>query len=201
MEKEEDWDYSKIDEGRHLKYNVHSLLQSIPNEKVQRIAKMTSVPFGILMLNLDKNMNIGITIRTAAAMGCSDLYIVGRKKYDARSVVGAKNYINIHKLSTIDPETFFKENNLLPIVIEQGGVPLEKFSFKSMIRSVSTGGPKPVIILGTEGTGVPKEWMKIGQCISITQLGVIRSLNVSVCASMLIYEYTKQWKEVMDGLI
>jgi tRNA G18 (ribose-2'-O)-methylase SpoU len=69
-----------------------------------------------------------------------------------------------------------------------------------MIRENFRGGPKTVILLGTEGTGIPKEWLDVGECISISQLGVIRSLNVSVCASMVIYEYTKQWREVAESL-
>ncbi len=198
---EETWDYSKVEEGKPLKYNVHTILQNISNEKVRKFAKSISIPFAVLLLNLDKNMNIGLTIRTAAAMGCSDVYIIGRKRYDARSVVGSQNYINIHKLPSIDAKTFFKENNLLPLVIEQGGVPIEKFSFKPMIRHSYSGGPKPVIMLGTEGTGIPKEWIEVGTCISIPQVGVIRSLNVSICASMIIYEYVKQWREVKESLI
>jgi tRNA G18 (ribose-2'-O)-methylase SpoU len=198
---EEDWDYSKVEEGKPLKYNVHSLFQSLPNEMVRKYSKSSSIPFAVLMLNLEKNMNIGLTIRTAAAMGCSDVYIIGKKRYDARSVVGSQNYINIHKLPSIDAKTFFKENNLLPLVIEQGGTPLEEFSFKSMIRDSYSGGPKPIVMLGNEGMGVPKEWIEVGVCISISQAGLIRSLNVAICASMVIYEYTKQWREVRGSLI
>ena len=191
-----DWDYSNIELENGLKYNVHTLFQDMSNEKVIKYSKKFSIPLAILLINLDGNMNIGMSIRSASILGCSDVYIIGKKKYDARSAVGAKNYINIHKIPEIDPETFFKENNLFPILVEQGGEALETFNFKTIIRQSEKDGLKPIILLGSESKGIPKEWMKVGPCVSISQLGIVRSMNVSIAASIVLYEFTKQWREL-----
>jgi tRNA guanosine-2'-O-methyltransferase len=49
------------------------------------------------------------------------------------------------------------------------------------------------LLLGKEKEGVPVELLNIvDAAIEIPQFGVIRSLNVHVSASMLVWEYTRQ---------
>lgn len=44
-----------------------------------------------------------------------------------------------------------------------------------------------------ETSGVPHDLLSIMDvCIEITQLGIVRSLNVHVAGSLFIWEYTKQ---------
>ena len=141
-------------------------------------------------------MNVGMILRTAVVLGVSTVYIVGRKRYDARSTVGAKHYLNLHFLPMIeDPLTFFHEHGLQPLLLEQGGEPLESFSFRSYIKESSS--KIPCIVLGCESKGIPKSWLdaKLGPTISISQMGVLRSLNVSIAASIVLYEYMKQWRD------
>jgi len=48
-------------------------------------------------------------------------------------------------------------------------------------------------IIGKEKEGIPVEFIHLlDECIEIPQLGIIRSLNVHVSASVLIWEYTRQ---------
>ena len=172
-----------------MKYNVHTIIQHKPKEEIQSISKKLSLPVHLMLLNLDGNMNIAMSIRTAAVMGCSNVWVIGRRAYDSRAEVGSKNYIKITKLDTINPVEFFRENNLQPIMIEQGGKALEDFKFKPF----QTG---PVcFIMGSESHGIPKEWLKLDiPRISISQYGMVRSLNVSIASSIVIYEYLKQWR-------
>ncbi|KAF2070000.1 hypothetical protein CYY_008683 [Polysphondylium violaceum] len=52
---------------------------------------------------------------------------------------------------------------------------------------------KCVLLLGQEQNGIPAEYLNIvDYCIEIPQLGQIRSLNVHVSASIMIWEYTQQ---------
>jgi tRNA G18 (ribose-2'-O)-methylase SpoU len=178
-----------------IKYNVHSCFQDKTPEETATIAKRLALPVHIMLFNLDGNMNIAMTIRTAAVLGCSDVYVVGRRKYDARPEVGSKNYIKVHKVETLeDPPAFFHERNLQPFLIEQGGSPLETFNFKPTIKS-----KKPVcFIMGSESHGLPPVFlaqMRDAPRISISQYGMVRSLNVSIAGSILMYEFLKQWRE------
>ena len=174
-----------------LKYNVHTPLQTQPVEKLKLISQKFALPVHLMLLNLDGNMNIAMSIRTAAVLGCSDVWVVGRRKYDARPEVGSKNYINVHKLDTIDPKTFFAEHGLTPMLIEQGGTPLEETNFKPLLTQ------KVCFIMGSESHGLPKAFLDSlsdAPRITISQYGLVRSLNVSIAASIVMYEYLKQWR-------
>jgi tRNA G18 (ribose-2'-O)-methylase SpoU len=85
---------------------------------------------------------------------------------------------------------------LLPIFIEQGGVALEDFSFKSYLPGKLEEGWKVVFVMGSESFGLPQSLLKSlnAPILSISQYGVMRSLNVSIAASIVLYEYAKQWR-------
>jgi tRNA G18 (ribose-2'-O)-methylase SpoU len=194
---EDSSDSSQHPSGRMdiIKYNVHTCFQNNTRDVNKRIAEKLALPLHILLLNLDGNMNIAMTIRTAAVLGCSDVWIVGRRKYDARPEVGAKHYVRVHKILDIEePMEFFRITGMTPILVEQGGSPLESMNFKPYIREGNV-----CLVMGSESHGIPKSWLdslKDVPRISISQYGMIRSLNVSIAASIIIYEYLKQWREM-----
>jgi len=173
-----------------IKYNVHTPFQNESPERLKQISQKISFPVHLMLFNLDGNMNIAMSIRTAAVLGCSDVWIVGHRKYDARPEVGAKHYINVHKVDSLS-DSFFVENNLQPFLVEQGGTSIEDIKFKSYFD-------KPVcFIVGSESHGIPEDFlakMKDTPRITISQYGLVRSLNVSVAASIVIYEYLRQYR-------
>ena len=179
-----------------IKYNVHTCFQDKEPEELKRIATALALPVHLMLFNLDGNMNIAMSIRTAAVFGCSDVWIVGRRRYDARPEVGAKHYIKVHKEVEIDPLTFFQENSLQPILVEQGGTALEEMNFKPYIKNTEK---LPVcFIMGSESDGIPKEFLEVMKDqpkVSISQIGMIRSLNVSIAGSIVMYEYLKQYRK------
>lgn len=201
MEDSDAWDESRLAEPTLLKYNVHTPFQSLPTEKVKLLSEKTALPFVLMMYNLHGDMNIGMSIRSAVIFGCSDVYIIGKKKYDRRPEVGAKNYIKFHRFATIQP-SFFLENRLVPIFVEQGGTSLEDFSFKPYLPGNLLAGWKACLVLGSESFGIPMEIFKgLGAPIlSISQYGVMRSLNVSVATGIVLYEYSKQWRKSVSTI-
>ncbi len=181
--------------------NIHSL---IPPEK----AKCFKIPVSILLYNLSGEINIGMIIRTACVMGCSKVYLIGRKKYDKRTSVGAEHYIDIEfitegvrgadhnrTIQEFDLLSFCKDKNIHPILVEQGGQNIEDFSFYEYIR----GGKHPCFVFGSESDGLPKTVLSQGlERISIPQLGAMRSLNVSTSASIIIYDYIRKYKKILS---
>lgn len=190
-----EWDESRMAEPTLLKYNVHTPLQSLSVDKIKQVAAATALPVGLMLFNLHGDMNVGMSIRTAVILGCSDVWVIGRRRYDRRSVVGAVHYINVHRLPTVSP-AYFAENKLIPIVIEQGGLALEEYSFKSLLPGHIAEGWRVVFIVGSESFGLPASFMKAlrAPVLTISQYGVIRSLNVSAAVSIVLYEYSKQWR-------
>lgn len=196
------WDESRSAEPSLLKYNVHTPLQNLPVETVKTLSQKLALPLTLMMYNLHGDMNIGMSVRTAVIYGCSDVYIIGKKRYDRRPEVGAKNYIKLHRYASISA-SFFHENKLVPIFVEQGGTLLEDFSFKSYLPQSLEPGWKLCFVMGSESFGLSKDMLKeIGApVLTISQYGVMRSLNVSIATGILLYEYTKQWRTSVKNRI
>ena len=191
---ESGWDDTTLTQPSTLLYNVHTPFQHLPTEVCRKAAQRLALPVGLLLLNLDGNMNIGMSIRTAAVLGCSDVWVIGKRAYDRRSEVGARNYINVHRMKEIqDPATFFAELGWQPMLVEQGGLPVEDYKFPL------TPSTKPIVfIMGSESHGIPQQWLSSltdAPRLSISQYGLIRSLNVSAAASIILYEYARQWRK------
>jgi tRNA G18 (ribose-2'-O)-methylase SpoU len=192
------WDDSRMSEPSLLKYNVHTPLQGLSVSHVQKISAATALPVALMLYNLHGDMNIGMAIRSSVIFGFSDVYVIGRRRYDRRPEVGARNYIQIHREAAITPE-FFAGNKLIPVFVEQGGVPLEEFSFKPFLPGKIPEGWKLVLVVGSESFGIPVSFLRACKApiVSISQYGVLRSLNVAIAASIVMYEYMKQWRSTI----
>jgi tRNA G18 (ribose-2'-O)-methylase SpoU len=176
-----------------IRWNVHTILQDRGKEELREIAERIAIPVHLMLLNLDGNMNIAMSIRSAAVLGCSDVWIVGRRSYDARPEVGAKNYIRVHKIDSLgeNPSEFLESLGVQPYLIEQGGQALEDMKFP--MRE----GKPPCFIMGSESHGIDEKILKSladVPRITISQYGLVRSLNVSIAASIVMYEYLRQWR-------
>jgi tRNA G18 (ribose-2'-O)-methylase SpoU len=196
------WSEARMEEPTLLKYNVHTPLQGMSVEKVKTLSKGLSLPLVLMMYNLNGDMNVGMSVRTAVIYGCSDIYIVGKKRYDRRPEVGAKNYITFHRLHSIS-SSFFHENKLIPIFVEQGGVPIEEFSFKPYFPKSLQAGWKVCLVMGSESYGLPPDMIQEmgAPVLTMGQYGVMRSLNVSVATGIVLYEFTKQWSQSVKNQI
>ena len=176
-----------------IKYNVQNVFQRMDNDKVKNISLQMSLPAALILFNVDGGINISMAIRSAALFGFSDVYIVGRRKRDKRGDVGACNYIKVHQIETINDE-YFKENKLMPIIVEQNGEPLEEFDFRPYFPK-TLGNFKVAFVVGSEQEGVN---IKLNApIITISQYGVMRSFNVSMASSIVMYEYTRQWRKLI----
>jgi tRNA G18 (ribose-2'-O)-methylase SpoU len=179
-----------------IKYNVQNIFQRMDNDKVKNISLQMSLPAALILFNVDGGINISMAIRSAALFGFSDVYIVGKRKRDKRGDVGACNYIKVHQIETINDE-YFKENKLIPIIVEQNGQPLEEFDFRQYFpkTNMSNTAFKVAFIVGSEQDGVN---IKLnGPMITISQYGVMRSFNVAMASSIVMYEYTRQWRKMI----
>ena len=184
--------------GMPIKYNVINEVQSMATDKVKAIAKNIGVRAAVMFWNSSGNKNIALGVRAFVVLGFKSFYIIGKKNYDARPEVGAKHYIDLHKLSMIDIHTFFDENNMAPVLVEQGGSPLEEFDFKPYIKS----DRMICFIMGNEAEGFPPELLRMGfPRITIAQYGLVRSLNVSIASSIVAYEYLRQWRHMRMALL
>lgn len=182
-------------------WNVNDIFQDLPLTDIRKINDSLKKDYSVAVLNLRGDLNVGMTMRTAAIYSAQKFFIFGRKKYDARSCVGAKNYIDVKHVSDagkqnkISLEKFKEtmiENNLIPYFIEQGGVPITNFSWSSEYDIIPED-KQICLVFGNEGDGIQDDILDLRhyfgtEILSIPQSGIMRSLNVSVAAGIAIWD-------------
>ena len=200
--------------SNHEFFNVHTELQSLPLEEVQKLYRDTAHDFSVCCLNLSGDKNIGQIVRSSSLVGAKSVIIFGRLTYDARPAVGSGNYIPIHKVNGINnkfthdpdkvkftPDQFWAtmaEHSTLPVFIEQGGVMLHEVDWNVFPKNIC-------FVMGPESKGIPEEFLdptkyrlntsanppSFPTIVSIPQGGVLRSHNVACAASMVLWDYYK----------
>ena len=82
------------------------------------------------------------------------------------------------------------QDEYTPVFIEQGGTDIREICWKSI--------HKPLLIMGNESNGIPSSFIKDvkqmlpeTKVVSIPQWSVLRSMNVSVAATIALWEVRK----------
>jgi len=180
--------------------------------KEQKSWKGNSPTFGheVIILNFNSNLNVGSIYRSSCCMGVKKYHIFGKRKYLPSSQVGY-NFIPIeyHDIfpkfrdrndeSTLtqfnkkELDNFFKKKDYNIYLIEQGGKMISDVKFTKKLK-----GKTDLIIFGNETFGIPKNLEEYlvknynAVVLSVPQVGIGKSLNVSNCASIVLYEYQRQ---------
>lgn len=177
-------------------FNVHDDLKNLSLEQLQQFNMSKRLPFAVCAWNVDGNLNIGMMIRSACALGAERFIVIGKKQYDKRSCVGSNHYIPIDIVSTSIDEAKFDASdfnntmakfNYIPIFFETTGKHI------STMPTLKRFSKKICLVFGSESNGIPKEIINPAYTFSIPQLGVIRSLNVSAAASIAMWELVRDW--------
>lgn len=152
--------------------------------------QQTKIPLVILCDNIRSMHNVGSIFRTADAFSIEKIYLCGitarpPHKEIRKTALGATESVEwqyaenaqgtLHELT---------DNEYIPIAIEQvdRSVSLENFEVKS--------DKKYVLILGNEVEGVQQSLIDLcSYSIEIPQSGTKHSLNVSVCAGIVMWKF------------
>ena len=148
--------------------------------------------YAVAAINVEKGLNVGSMIRSSVCFGANEFIIVGNRRYDKRSTVGAQNYIQITKKSFEDFFYYCSQMSYLPICIETNGkdwnTRFDKEQFEEHLDKHKY--LTPCFLFGGESEGIPESM--INQCrfsYKIDQPGVLRSLNVSVALGIVLNSY------------
>ena len=197
--------YKKIIADTNSKmFNLGDSYKDNTLEVNQALCKMDRLPFSVGCINVTGCLNVGMMIRSASLLGAENFYIFGRKKFDARSTVGAENYINIQQFVYDDPihadeDIFGALSNLHDsahdiVLCEHGGLHLGTFSWKD-IGIYPHKNYTPLFLFGSESHGIPEYITnKFFNKVSIGQRGVLRSFNVSAAMAIVCWDYIREMK-------
>ena len=147
------------------------------------------IPLIIVLDNVRSLHNVGSVFRTSDAFLVEAVYLCG--------ITATPPHVEIHKTAlgaedtvdwkyfekTLDAVEELKKQNVHIVAIEQAEntISLEKFTLEN---------EKYAVIFGNEVKGIDQEVMNLcDSCIEIPQFGTKHSLNVSVAAGIVIWEF------------
>lgn len=198
--------------------NIHSELKEYDAEFLKEYSNSMNLNYEVMILSICGDLNVGTILRTAHMFGVKKFIVYGKKKFDTRSTVGALSYTNHERvfglkdrdktekkiLTTTDriicPETLYRhlmDNDLIPVLVEQhsSAIFLDELNWNERETLIDFPNKRFCFILGNEGLGISDD--VINRCLeiegsfvlSIRQMGILRSLNVSAAASIVLYNY------------
>jgi tRNA (guanosine-2'-O-)-methyltransferase len=163
-------------------------------ERLERLTTVLDKRQGDITLMLENVFdphNISAVMRTADAIGIQDIYILNtkiprHKKWGAKSSSSAAKWLTIHQYDNA-VECFSSLRNrystILTTHLSSDAVGLHQIDFTKPIA----------LVFGNEHSGVSDEIRALadGNFI-IPQVGIIRSLNISVACAVTLYEAFRQ---------
>lgn len=145
----------------------------------------------VVLENVFDPHNISAVMRTCDAVGIQDIYVLNtkiprHKKWGAKSSSSAAKWLTIHQFT--DARECFNELRkhyqlILTTHLGSDAISLHSIDFTGSIA----------LVFGNEHSGVSDEIRELadGNFI-IPQVGIIRSLNISVACAVTLYEALRQ---------
>ena len=141
----------------------------------------------MVLVNPSNCGNMGTIVRSCLGFGVEDLAIVGKTSADPndpktiRASMGACASVRIEVFGDFsDYQKRFPNNNLYPFMLD-GSTKLQETTINKPFS----------LIMGNEATGLDPAFKNIGQPIRIEHSSNIDSLNITIAASIGLYEATK----------
>lgn len=161
-------------------------------ERLQRINAMLDQrqpDLTVCMEGVHKNHNLAAVVRTADAIGVSDVHAIWKNetmRVSGGSAAGSQNWIDVHNYTaTEDAIGELKKQGMQVLVTNLSDTAVD-------FREIDYTKPT-AIILGQEKFGASEQALALAdQDIIIPMVGMVQSLNVSVACSVVLYEAQRQ---------
>lgn len=161
------------------------------HDKLLQVLSRRQPDLTVVLENVFDPHNISAVMRTCDAVGVQEIYILNNriprhKKWGARSSSSAAKWLTVYQFE--DPQACFsalrnKYTKILTTHLSSDAVSLHEIDMTEPIA----------LVFGNEHSGVSDEIraMADGNFI-IPQVGIIRSLNISVACAVTLYEAFRQ---------
>lgn len=162
----------------------------------ERLARITSMlnrrqpELTLLLEQVHKPHNLAAIVRTADAVGVSDVHATWEDKAmklsGNKSATGSQNWVNVHSHdSTAEAIQQLRDQGMQIIATNLSATAVD-------FREVDYTKPT-AILLGQEKTGISDEALALAdQDVIIPMVGMCQSLNVSVASALILYEAQRQ---------
>lgn len=159
---------------------------------VEEFKQTEKFPLVVVLDNIRSLANVGTFFRTADAFNVSKIILGGitaqpPHREIQKTALGATESIDWeHHEKVIDTIKKLKKEGYLIYAIEQA----EKTTFLNEVKIAPK--EKHVLIFGNEVDGVQQELVDLADVVlEVPQFGTKHSLNVSVCAGVVLWEFVR----------
>lgn len=168
-------------------------LEELGRISVEEFKETKKIPVVVILDDVRSAYNVGSVFRTADAFLIQKIYLCGitgtpPNKEIRKTALGADESVEWEYVKDISPLIGeLKSENYKIISIEQteGSISLPEFKIDP--------DEKYVLIFGNEVEGVNQQSVDLSDyCIEIPQKGTKHSLNVSVCAGIVMWEFFRK---------
>jgi tRNA (guanosine-2'-O-)-methyltransferase len=159
--------------------------------KIESVLSKRQDDITVVLENVFDPHNISAVMRSCDAVGIQEIYVLNtkiprHKKWGARSSSSAAKWLTVHQFEDTDEcfaELRKKYSTILTTHLSTDAVSMYEVDLTKSIA----------LIFGNEHSGVSKEIIRLadGNFI-IPQVGMIRSLNISVACAVSLYEAYRQ---------
>lgn len=156
--------------------------------EVRELLKDKRKDFISIFQNVGHDLNIATAIRSNNAFCGKEVYIVGRKRFDARGMCGVKHYEELyHADSFLEVFTKLKGEGYTVIAVDN----ISSYNPKNVFDYIFS--QKTAFVFGNESDGLDKDTIDMcDDMVYIPTSGSVRSLNVSTAASIVMSMYCFQ---------
>ncbi len=163
---------------------------------VDEFKKSEKMPLVVVLDNVRSLHNVGSVFRTSDAFRVEGICLCGITAVPPqpeihKTALGAEDSVEwTYYKETIDAVNYLKTQGYTVLAIEQaqGSTLLDSF-----VPDVSK---RYAVVLGNEVKGVQQEVVdSCDGCIEIPQFGTKHSLNVSVTAGIIVWEFARKWMD------
>jgi len=186
---------------RLLLQQIWIVMRKLNTDELNRLSKADfekaeKIPIIIVLDNIRSLSNVGAFFRTADAFRIEALYLCGitacpPHREIHKTALGADETVSWRYFATIEEACqALKNENYRIFAVEQveNSVPLQRFVFS----------PQTAYIFGNEVEGVSEEALAYcDDAIELPQEGTKHSINVSVCAGIVMWRiFEQRWLEI-----
>ena len=153
------------------------------------------IPVVIILDNIRSHHNVGSVFRTADAFPIEEIILCGytpvppHREIHKTALGATETVLWNHSTSTSEAVIQLKKRGYHVFAVEQAthSIPLNEFRFRDF--------EKTALVFGNEVGGVDQDVINLCDgVLEIPQFGTKHSINISVCAGILMWEAVRQLK-------
>ncbi|MEZ5015960.1 MAG: RNA methyltransferase [Flavipsychrobacter sp.] len=166
-------------------------MNQVRKDKLDAVLNRRQADLAVVMENIEDPHNIFAIMRTCDAVGVQDIYVLNtvfekKRKYGTKSSSSASKWVTMHHFTDMNEcvnAVKEKYGRLYATSLKHDSKELHEMDFTQPIA----------LAFGNETNGISDEF--VTHCdgtIVIPQVGMIKSLNVSVACAVTLYEAYRQ---------